>query len=224
MGDWVMGDKVLGDKVLGDKTVYAAGAPPSKVVLLLSANVDEHRPLGLDREHRAVVAAVRDAGRRIDVRIADAVQLTDLQPSLQEYRPAIAHFSGHGSAGYGITVTDGSGRPRAVPPDALSDLFRILRQDLLCVVLNACFTAEQARLIGKHIPCVIGMRGGILDDAAIDFSAAFYRSIAYGQTLGEAFELGRNQLRLKSHRDAGRPQLIAAPGAAGLRVIGRSYR
>jgi hypothetical protein len=228
MGDYVMGDKVNGDKINGDKLVYAAGrAEPRqrpKVVLLMSANADGRRPLRLDREHREVDSAIWNAhgGGRLEVRVADAVRLEDLQRSLLRHRPAIAHFSGHGSAAYGIMVTGADGRPRAVPPDALSELFRALREDLLCVVLNACFTDEQAHAIAEHIPCVIGMRGGILDDAAIDFATAFYQAIAYGRTIGTAFDLGCNRLRLDGHPDAARPRLVAAPRAAGRRVIERT--
>ncbi|WP_051807391.1 CHAT domain-containing protein [Actinoplanes subtropicus] len=228
MGDIVHGDKVNGDKINGNKIVYAAGRPTPraepKVILLMSADADGRRPLGLDREHREVDAAIWNAhaGGRLEVRVADAVRMADLQRSLLRHHPVIAHFSGHGSAAYGIMVTDAGGRPRAVPPDALSDLFRVMREDLLCVVLNACFTEEQAHAIAEHIPCVIGMRGGILDDAAISFATAFYQAVAYGRTLGTAFELGCNQLLLDGHPDAVRPRLVATPGAAHLRVLERS--
>jgi hypothetical protein len=227
MGDFVIGDKVHGDKVHGDKNVYAGRSEPPrrpKVILMMSANADPQRPLSLDREHREIDSAIwnAQAGDRLEVRVADALRLDDLQSSLQRHQPVVAHFSGHGSAAYGIMVTGDSGRPHAVPPAALSDLFRILRQDLRCVVLNACFTDGQARAIAAYVPCVIGMRAGIRDDAAVGFAAAFYQGLAYGNTIRTAFELGCNRLQLHGHPDADRPQLVAAPGAAELRVIERT--
>ena len=223
MTEWVLGDKVNGDKVYGDKIVHTSGRRPERPrVLIMSANVNGRRPLGLDQEHREIGLAIRGAGDPIDLRIADAVRLDDLQPSLQHHEPMVAHFSGHGSAAYGIMTTDREGRSHAVPPDALSDLFRVLRAGLRCVVLNACWTEGQARVIARYVPCVVGMRGGIDDDAAIDFATAFYRGLAYGQTIGTAFELGRNQLRLAGHADADRPRLVAGPEAADLRVVQRA--
>src|SRR5689334_4330800 len=128
MGNWVMGDYVNGDKVNGDKIVHAPRPsrtrPEPKVVLLMSANADGRRPLRLDREHREVDSAIWNAhaAERLELRVADAVRLDDLQGALLRHRPVIAHFSGHGSAAYGIMVSDDDGPPRAVPPDALSEL------------------------------------------------------------------------------------------------------
>jgi hypothetical protein len=226
-GDVVHGDKIGGDKVVGDKTVnVAAPAEPRrgrqrepKVVLIMSANADRQRLLSLDRERREIISALRIAQGRLQVQVSDAIQLDELDRSLQDHRPVIAHFSGHGSAAHGIMVTDPSGRPRAVSPDALSNTFRILRKRLYCVVLNACFTDRQARAIAQHIPCVIGMRAGILDEAAIDFAAGFYEGIAHSQSIRTSFELGCNRMLLHGHRDADRPELIAAPGADDLPVI-----
>lgn len=121
-------------------------------------------------------------------------------------------------------VADDLGHPRAVPPDALTELFRILRHGLRCVVLNACYTDDQARAIAAHVPFVVGMAGGILDDAAIRFAAGFYLGVAHGQSVGAAFQLGRNRLRLRAHPDADLPRLIAAPGAVDEPVIKLSRR
>jgi len=222
MTEFILGDKIGGDKVGGNKIVYAGEPRRSRPrILIMSANVNGRRPLGLDQEHREIGLAIRGAGDSIDLRIADAVRLDDLQTSLLHHQPVIAHFSGHGSAAYGIMATDRAGRPHGVPPDALSHLFEVLSSGLRCVVLNACFTDDQARAIVRHVPCVVGMRGGIDDEAAIDFATAFYRGLAYGQTIGTAFELGRNQLKLNGHADVDRPGLLAGPEAAGTRVVDR---
>jgi hypothetical protein len=221
VAEWVLGDKVGGDKVAGDKIIYAGGRRPRPKVLIMSANVDGRQPLRLDREHREIGLAILRAGDTLDLRIADALRLEDLQPSLQHHQPAIVHFSGHGSAAYGILVSDPAGRPRAVAAEALSELFGLLDKRPECVVLNACFTDDQAWAIARHVPCVIGMRGGIVDDAAIDFATAFYRGVAYGRTIGTAFGLGCNLLRLCGHPDADRPLLVPGPEAARIRVVKR---
>jgi hypothetical protein len=228
MGDMIYGDKVGGDKVGGNKIVQSGPTlPPSRperaVVLVMSANADQRLPLRLDEERREIVRAVRLAGAddRIEVRTADAVRIDDLQNELQYHRPVIAHFSGHGSAATGIVVVDDAGRAQLVPPRALSDLFGLVG-GLRCVVLNACFTDEQAQAIASHVPFVVGMRGRVLDDTAIRFAAGFYQGIAHARTARDAFDLGCNRLELHRHADADVPRLVARPGAPDRPVIGRS--
>lgn len=228
MGDTVHGDKYGGDRVHGPKIVF--GSPPlvrpsprrpaaPRVVLLMSANPDREQPLRLDVERREIDLAVRHAEDRLVVRTADAIRLDDLQQVLLRHEPTIAHFSGHGSASEGIVVIGDDGRAAPVPPAALANLFRILGNGLRCVVLNACFTEEQARAIVNHVPYVVGMRSRVLDDTAIRFAAGFYQGIAHARSILDSFELGRHRLELHRHPDAYAPRLIAAPGAADRPVI-----
>jgi hypothetical protein len=227
MGDRIYGDKVYGDKVSGNKIVQSgSGLPTSRperaVVLVMSADAGQGLPLRLDEERREIVRAVRlaDADDRIEVRTADAVRIDDLQNELQYHRPVIAHFSGHGSA-TGIVVVDDAGQAQSVPPQALSDLFALVG-GLRCVVLNACFTDEQARAIASRVPFVVGMRGRVLDDTAIRFAAGFYQGIAHARSARDAFELGCNRLNLHGHADADVPRLLARPGASDRPIIDRS--
>jgi len=179
MGDTIFGNKYGGDIVHGDKHVIhgpiAPAVAPRKIILLLSANADSQPPLRLDHERRAIdlVVAQSRASSRLDVRTADAVRLDDLHDALLRHRPVIAHFSGHGHPREGIQVVDAWGHARSVPPRALSDMFRILRAGLRCVVLNACHTDEQAAAIAAHVPCVVRMRRGVLDSTAVLFSTGF---------------------------------------------------
>jgi hypothetical protein len=234
MGDIVFGNK-SGDTVHGDKNEYhgphgyagpVAGrwpgaAPQRGSILLLSANATGQRQLQLDEERRAIdheVTYSRASGL-LDVRTADALRLDDLQRVLMHHRPVVAHFSGHGHPREGIQVVDATGSPRSVPPRALSGLFDILRDDLRCVVLNACHTDDQAAAIAEHVPCVVGMRRQVLDDTAILFATGFYRAIAHGRTIRAAFKLARNGLDLHDVPDRDVPQLIAQPGAADRPLI-----
>ena len=221
MGDWVMGDKVGGDKVLGDKNTYhhhpAAGTPSPErlpVLLMLSAGPADVPALGLDDERREIrysIALVQGNGR-LAVQIADAVRLDDLQPELVTHYPAVVHFSGHGAPG-GVFVKDERGNARTVAPQALTDLFAIVRASVKCVVLNACFTDRQAAAIARHVPCVVGMAGPVLDSTAINFAGGFYMGLSAGRSVNESFLLGRNRLSLRE-LDERPPVLMAAPGVA----------
>ena len=59
-----------------------------------------------------------------------------------------------------IVLEDQRGHSQAVPPDALKQLFATLKDDIRCVVLNACFTEPQAEAIAGSIDCVVGMSAG----------------------------------------------------------------
>ena len=60
------------------------------------------------------------------------------------------------------------------------------------VVLNACYSSTQAHAISKHVKYVIGMRNTILDTDGIEFSYAFYGSLARGDSPLQAYEDGKS--------------------------------
>ncbi len=109
------------------------------------------------------------------------------------HKPHVVHFSGHGAAS-GIALTGSDGTGRLVPPDALANIFRALKDNVRVVLLNACDSAPQAEAIVSEIDCAVGMSDEIDDEAAIAFSAAFYEALGYGQSVQTAFDLGLVQL------------------------------
>jgi hypothetical protein len=92
---------------------------------------------------------------------------------------------------------------------ALSALFSILKDNIRCVVLNACYSEKQARAIAEHIECVIGMSNAIGDLASIDFSVAFYRALAYGRDVKTAFDLGCLQIDFNNLNEQDVPKLLS---------------
>jgi len=184
----------------------------SKVkVLFLAANPKDTDPLRLDEEIRSIDLALQQAEFRdiFDIKQHWAVRVTDLQGYLLRHQPDIVHFSGHGSAVSEILLEDNNGNSRPVSPRALSQLFSILKDNIRCVVLNACYSESQAQAIAKHIDCVIGMSNAIGDEAAISFAAAFYRALGYGRSVQAAFDLGCVQIDLENLDEQDTPQLLA---------------
>lgn len=192
----------------------ATGAAPAAAdpisILFLAANPLDMEPLRLDEECRAIDAALRQAEyRHFDLRPHWAVQVADLQELLLRRQPHILHFSGHGSDRNEIILQDASGQAAPVSAGALRTLFGLLKDNLRCVVLNACYTAEQAGAIADRIDCVVGMTEAISDPAARAFAVAFYRALGYGRTVQEAFDLGCSQIDLNNLDEADKPVLIA---------------
>jgi CHAT domain-containing protein len=181
--------------------------------LFLAANPHGTDRLRLDEEIREIKEVLLKAEFRDNFEIAQewAVRTKDLQGHLLRHQPDIVHFSGHGSHGSEIILEDISGNVQPVSRGALANLFKVLKDNIRCVVLNACYSKEQAQAIAQNIDCVIGMSDAIADRAAINFALAFYQALGFGRNVKTAFDLGCNQIGLdpESADNEDVPHLIA---------------
>jgi hypothetical protein len=173
--------------------------PPSDRIriLFLGAN-STGEPLDLEREIGGIQQDLRMARERdaLEFRYVAAVTSDTLMQAMLDESPTIVHFSGHGGA-RGIFLRDEMGNPRLVTGDALASLFALFPETLRCVVLNACWSEAQAHAIRRHVPHVIGTRGGILDESARAFSAGFYKAIGAGKDVPFAFKAGKARVHME---------------------------
>ena len=165
-------------------------------ILFLAANPVDQKQLAIDEEMRAIEDALVGARFRemFDLRSAWAVRYGDLQELLLRYEPHIVHFSAHGSEAGELLLTGTDRKSYPVPPAKLAELFDLLKDNVRCVVLNACFSEEQAQGIAASIDCVVGMTRAVQDGDAIEFAIGFYLGIGYGRSVKTAFGLGRNRI------------------------------
>lgn len=179
--------------------------------MFLAANPKDTSQLRLDEEMRGIDQALRQSEFRDDFDIEQnwAVRIVDLQGYLLRHKPNIVHFSGHGSASSEIILEDSSGNSQPISSRALSQLFALLKDNIRCVVLNACYSEQQAKAIAEHIDCVIGMSKAIGDSAAISFAIAFYQALGYGRDIKTAFDLGCLQINLENLNEQDTPNLLA---------------
>lgn len=183
-------------------------------VLFLAANPVDTGALRLGQEVREIdekieVGSARDAFELIQ---HHALRVSDLQQVLLRHEPHIVHFSGHGSTTEEIVLEDNLGKSHAVSTQALTALFRILRDNVRIVVLNACFSKGQAEALRGIIDYTIGTNKAVGDRAAITFAAAFYRALAFGRSVEEAFELARLELDLTRISGSDTPELFVREG------------
>lgn len=184
-------------------------------VLFLSANPSTLSHLSIDEEQRAITQRLRQSGlsEKLELRTEAAVRPTELPAALLRYKPRIVHFSGHGSQSGELLLSTGDGEATPVSTEALQDLFRILSRDILCVVLNACYSDSLATALAQIVPCAVGMKRAVRDAAAIAFVAGFYEALALGESVKTAFALGRTATRLVDHASESEvPQLCARDG------------
>lgn len=185
--------------------------PKVAKILFLAANPNDTVRLRLDEEIREIERQILLAQMKERLVLVNkgAVRTGDLQFYLNQERPTIVHFSGHGTSEGRIILEDNTGNAKTVSPEALTRVFKVLKDDIRCVVLNACFSAEQASAINKHIDCVIGMSSSISDEAAIVFAAAFYLAIASERSVGNAFDQGINEIMLLGIPEENIPRLLS---------------
>ncbi len=171
----------------------AGGSVPAtqKHILILQANPRDTVSLRVGEEVRKIKDELaRTAQRdRFSIISEPAVRIHTITGAMQRVRPQIVHFSGHGAGVEGISIENEIGEEELFPNEGLERLFRLFGPTTECLLLNACYSEEQAKVIAKHVPYVIGMNDEIDDDASIDFAVGFYQSLGEGNDIEFAFEI-----------------------------------
>lgn len=183
-------------------------------VLFLASNPKGTQPLNLGDEARAITEKIRAAEHRDLLQFVTvwAVRPDDLLQALNEHKPHIVHFSGHGNKTGEITLLDGNGQPKPVGARAIKALFTTMKDNVRVVFLNACYTKYQAEAITEVIDCAIGMNSAIGDEAAIVFSASFYRAIGFNRSVQEAFDQANVALMFEGIFEEDTAELLSKTG------------
>ncbi len=205
-----------------------AGPQRKSIILFLASNPDGVNKLALDSECRDIREKIRasDNPQFLEFRTEWAVRPDDLLQYLNEYKPHVVHFSGHGSAKEELIFHDGADRPTPVSKAALRSLFATLKDNIRLVVLNACYSRPQAEAIVEVVDCAVGMKHVIGDEAARVFAASFYRALGFGRSVKDAFDQGRTALLLRNIAEENTPDLLVRQGvnAADIYLAGPHKR
>jgi hypothetical protein len=189
-------------------------------ILFLAANPKDSSQLRLDEEIREIHAKIRAAEFRDSFELVSrwAVRPLDLLQAFNEVQPHIVHFSGHGSRRAQLVLENDEGNAKPVSEAALVSLFKNVKDNVRLLLLNACHSEAQAQAISQQIECTVGMSVAIGDEAAIVFASTFYGALAFGRSVGQAFEQGRTALMLQGIPEENTPVLLTRPGADALTV------
>jgi hypothetical protein len=185
-------------------------------ILYLMANPSKRHSLRVDKEVADVNEEIRRSNFRdnIILRQSPAANLTAIQRGLNDHRPRIVHFSGHGNTA-GI-ATEGGG-DRRIKKEFVD--FGLLGKALAAtdtppevVVLNACQSAGARGALLGSAKAIVVMTESITDRAAIAFAKMFYGGIASGVSLQSAFEQGCVAVQAQSFDEKDVPALYVAKG------------
>ena len=167
-------------------------------ILFLSANPWTTSRILVDEEAREIFERLQEGPYRTRFELYNhaATRPIDLQKLLLFYRPHIVHFSGHGTKKQKIILGGTPGRGKTVDRQGLVELLALYNNHLRLVLLNACFTKDQARLISEVVDYAVGTGKGIGDKAGVAFAGAFYRALGFGKSIRDAFDSAKAELGL----------------------------
>ncbi len=177
-----------------------------KKILFLGANPIETSKIRIDEELRKIDEGLQSSKFRNNFELVSkwAVKMETLAKAMLDNEPQIVHFAGHGKKN-GIAVEQDDGTIHIIPLEALKRLFGLFKDKVECVVLSACFSEAQAKVISEHSIYVVGMNDAIGDKAAIDFSVGFYQSVGAGRDYEFAYQMGITLLMSKNTSQANIP-------------------
>lgn len=167
-------------------------------ILFLSANPWTTSRILVDKEAREIFERLDEGTHRDRFELIKhtAIRPGDLQRLLMKHEPHIVHFSGHGSKTKRLILEGAPGRGKQIDPHGLVEVFRLYSTHLRLVVLNACFTKEQASGLTDAIDYSIGISRAIGDRAGVIFAGAFYRALGFGKSVPLAFASAQAELKL----------------------------
>ena len=176
-------------------------------ILVLMSNPKGVASLDLEEERRKIEESWADA-ENISVDFLEHATRENLLEALVQNQYHVLHYMGHGAydeaTGAGaLILEDEDQNATMLDPDTLAAYLRDA-QSVRLVFLNACDTARSDedepfagvanRLVMTGVPAVVAMQFPITDDAAIDFSRAFYSRLVDGFPVDEATAQGRKAI------------------------------
>ncbi len=188
--------------------------PEKIVVLFLASNPIDQQQLRLDEEARSISEMIRKSKHRDSVKFETcwAVQPIDLLQAINEYKPSIIHFSGHGSDNDEIIFQTNDGRTKIVSKEAIVQTMMATSDGIRLVFFNTCYSRNQAEAVSEYVEATIGMNTSIGDEAARVFSSQFYSSIGFGLSVKKSFEQAKALLMLENISEEETPELFIKQG------------
>ena len=184
--------------------------PKKIVVLFFASNPLDQERLRLDEEVRAITEMIRKSKYRDSVKLEScwAVRTMDVLQALNEYSPAIVHFSGHGSNQDEIVFQDFQGNAKLISKDAIVQTMMASTGTIRLVFFNTCFSKNQAEAVIKHVESAIGMKTSITDTSARIFASQFYSAIGFGLSVKKAFEQAKALIMMEGIPEEDTPELF----------------
>lgn len=191
-------------------------ALPEKIVVAFFATdpaTSSARRLLLDEEAREIQQKIRLSDHRDAVKLESrwALRSGDILQYMNELKPTIVHFSGHGTNQDELVLQDRNGDAAFVSLASLVGTFELF-DSVRLVFFNTCHSYKQAAACTQYVDAAIGMNQEIGDTAARVFASQFYSAIGFGKSIANAFKQAKNALMLDGIPEDSTPELHLRSG------------
>lgn len=212
-------EDVLGKMTFSELSREEAKLTGRVKILFFGANPFNTGKLNLEKEYAKIARQLEGKGahHRLELKSEFCTDLKNFQEKTNYFRPNIIHFSGHGSDSKGELEAFGRGVLKPSERKNIGLVFHespygaavIISDDTLdynfetfieadkipieVIVLNACYSTNQAKVLSKRVKYVVGVNNSIADEASIEFSAGFYYGLSEDKTVESAFRYGKGR-------------------------------
>ncbi|WP_447782091.1 hypothetical protein [Pseudomonas plecoglossicida] len=187
-------------------------ALPEKITVVFFAadpGSDKSNRLLLDEEARLIGEKIRASEHRdvLEFHTRWAVRPMDVFQAINELKPTIVHFSGHGTSADTLVLQDDQGNAKHVPLEGIVSAMAIGSDNLKLVFFNTCFSFNQAAACIRHVPAAIGMNRDVGDLPARFFAAQFYSAIGFGHSIHRAFNQAKALVAMEFPGEEATPEV-----------------
>lgn len=188
--------------------------PDVITVLFMASNPTNTDTLRLDEEARSIQETIRKSEYRNSVRFETrwAIRPLDILQAINELKPTIIHFSGHGADNGAIVLQAEDGTAKLISPAVITQTITVASDQVRVIFFNTCFSASQAQAVTSCIEASIGMSDSIGDEAARVFAAQFYSAIGFGLSVEKAYGQAISALMLEGIPEENTPKLYLHDG------------
>ena len=185
--------------------------PPvdSKTILLMGACPRNMDNIAFPSEFNKIAAKAERKGNRTKLIIQEqilAVSHDEFLRGIVEHKSQVVHFSGHGRNN-GIWLVGYKENRELLSIEDQIDIYDQHKR-IEFLFLNACDTEEQASIIARRIPFVLGMAGKISDVIFTNFSPNFYQALGMGLNYLDAYNYAMVSSDLKKSEEDHIPVLF----------------
>lgn len=183
---------------------------------MLIASPIGQTPIDVSLEAREVEIERRKAlnGGAFELKVYPAASSESLTTALNDDKPDIVHFSGHGTAGSIVldnqTIKDVGGQ--AVQAATLARILKTAPERPKLLVLNACESAAEAQKLTGAVDTVIAMTAVVPDSTAYSYARRLYGALFAGLTIAQAHEQACAVVSIDDPAGSTLPTLVSAPG------------
>ena len=166
-------------------------------ILVLASNSQQTDKLRLQQEMGEIETAISKGIHRDQyiVRSRIAIRVNEIERSLLRETPRIVHFCGEENGSPGLKGGDLDEKTEILAPQGIINSFKLLKNQVECVVLHGLDFRFQAELIQQQINYVIVAQQEIRADAATAFNQGFYEALSNGATIEQAYKVGCNRIQ-----------------------------